>query len=204
MEKLTIEIDAKYIESMLNNPDIQPNTAMNHWIARILLFNFILKHVPGSKHQGPDRLSHRQHAPEDDKEDEEGSNNVEEWIDELLGCGLWVANGLDMGALHMMNQATVLQITETSHISDLGPPSGDASWGHDEELCILNIYLETLTFPAGTSTIQHSHILKQAHQFFTHGTCLIKLLFSDQTTLTSSMKHMTVLIIKDSILLIAQ
>jgi hypothetical protein len=49
VKKLTIEVDAKYIKGMLNNPDIQPNTAMNRWIARILLFDFTLKHVPGSK-----------------------------------------------------------------------------------------------------------------------------------------------------------
>jgi hypothetical protein len=88
---------------MLNNPDIQLNAAMNCWIARILLFDFTLKHVPRSKHQGPDGLSHRQRAPEDDREDEESSNDVEEWVDKLLCCGLWVADGLDTGGLDMMN-----------------------------------------------------------------------------------------------------
>jgi hypothetical protein len=138
VKKLTIEVDAKYIKGMLNNPDIQPNTAMNRWIAGILLFDFTLKHVPGSKHQGPDGLSRRQRAPEDDEEDEESSNDVEEWIDELLGCGLWVADGLDTGGLDMMNRATVLQIAETSHISDLGPPSDDTSRRRDEDLEILS------------------------------------------------------------------
>jgi hypothetical protein len=82
---------------------VQVNAAINHWIAGILLFDFTLKHVPGSKHQGPDGLSCRQCAPEDDKEDEESSHDIEEWIDELLGCGLWVADSLDTGGLDMMN-----------------------------------------------------------------------------------------------------
>ncbi|KAG2078706.1 hypothetical protein BDR04DRAFT_998582 [Suillus decipiens] len=38
----TVEVDAKYIHSMLNNPDIQTNTAVNHWITRISLFDFAL------------------------------------------------------------------------------------------------------------------------------------------------------------------
>ena len=37
-----LEVDMKYIKGMLNNPDIQPNNVINHWIAGILLFNFEL------------------------------------------------------------------------------------------------------------------------------------------------------------------
>ena len=57
VRNLTVEVDAKYIKGMINNLDIQPNTSMNWWIATILLFDFKLKHVPGSKHTGPDGLS---------------------------------------------------------------------------------------------------------------------------------------------------
>ena len=49
-----LEVDAKYIKGMLNNPDMQPNNAINWWIAGILLFNFELVHVPGKSHMGPD------------------------------------------------------------------------------------------------------------------------------------------------------
>ena len=54
---LTIEVDAKYIKGMINNPDVQPNASMNQWIATILLFDFKLKHVLGSRHISPDGLS---------------------------------------------------------------------------------------------------------------------------------------------------
>ena len=59
VQNLTIEVNAKYIKGMINNPDIQPNASMNQWIAAILLFNFKLQHVPGSKHARPDGLSWR-------------------------------------------------------------------------------------------------------------------------------------------------
>ena len=59
VNNLTVEVDAKYIKGMLNNPDIQPNAAMNRWIAGILTFDFTLKHVLAMNHQGPDGLSRR-------------------------------------------------------------------------------------------------------------------------------------------------
>ena len=79
-----LEVDAKYIKGMLNNPDIQPNNAINRWIAGILLFNFDLVHVPGKLHLGPDGLSRRRAVPEDEEEPQDG------WVDEVLGLGVWV------------------------------------------------------------------------------------------------------------------
>ena len=54
---LVIEMDAQYVKGMLSNPDMQPNTAMNRWIAAILLFDFKLVHIPADRHHGPDGLS---------------------------------------------------------------------------------------------------------------------------------------------------
>lgn len=65
VKRLTVEADAKYIKGMLNNADIQPNAAMNCWIAGILMFNFKLVHVAGDKHKGPDGLSRRARMAED-------------------------------------------------------------------------------------------------------------------------------------------
>ena len=68
---LVIEMDAQYVRGMLNNPDVQLNTAINRWIAAILLFDFKLVHVPAEKHLGPDGLSRREPIPgEDDNEDD--------------------------------------------------------------------------------------------------------------------------------------
>ncbi|KAI0323305.1 hypothetical protein GY45DRAFT_1211434, partial [Cubamyces sp. BRFM 1775] len=56
---LILEVDAKYIKDMLNNPDLQPNATINRWIQGILLFDFELRHVPAERHKGPDALSRR-------------------------------------------------------------------------------------------------------------------------------------------------
>jgi len=66
-----LEVDAKYIQGMINNPDIQPNNAMNRWIAAILLFSFKLVHVPAKEHGGPDGLSRRKAADGDIEERED-------------------------------------------------------------------------------------------------------------------------------------
>jgi hypothetical protein len=58
VKNLVVEVDAKYLKVMLNNPDIQPNATINRWIAGILLFNFKLVHVPVIHHTAADGLSH--------------------------------------------------------------------------------------------------------------------------------------------------
>jgi hypothetical protein len=54
---LIVEMDAQYVKGMLSNPDVQPNAAINCWIAAILLFDFKLVHIPAEKHLGADGLS---------------------------------------------------------------------------------------------------------------------------------------------------
>jgi hypothetical protein len=76
VKNLVVEVDAKYIKGMINNPDIQPNATINRWISAILLFDFRLRHVPGHAH-GPDGLSRRPQAPEDPTI----SDDYDEWID---------------------------------------------------------------------------------------------------------------------------
>ena len=57
VKNLVVEVDAKYIKGMINNPDVQPNVTINRWIAGILLFDFRLKHVAGKDHTPADGLS---------------------------------------------------------------------------------------------------------------------------------------------------
>ena len=57
VKNFIVEVDAKYIKGMINNPDIQPNAPINRWIAGILLFDFKLRHVPGKDHASADGLS---------------------------------------------------------------------------------------------------------------------------------------------------
>ena len=47
---LVVEMDAKYVKGMINNPDLTPNATINRWIAGILLFHFTLRHIPADLH----------------------------------------------------------------------------------------------------------------------------------------------------------
>jgi len=85
-KKLVMEVDAQYIKGMLNKPDLHPNTVMNRWIAAILMFDFELVHMPGAKHKGLDGLSRRRVA--ESEEEGEGIEEVEEWVDEMISCGI--------------------------------------------------------------------------------------------------------------------
>ena len=78
VKRLVVETDAKYIQGMLNAPDMQPNASMNRWVAGILLFTFELRHIPGRHHQSTDGLSRRPAAEDDDEGEDHG------WLDKVL------------------------------------------------------------------------------------------------------------------------
>jgi hypothetical protein len=82
---------------MLNNPDIQPNTTINRWIAGIPLFDFKLVHVLGATH-GHNGLSRRPAQADDPPEPED---DYKDWID------------LAYRFMHIINPTTV---TRGSHL----------------------------------------------------------------------------------------
>lgn len=88
-----VEVDAQYIKGMINNPDIQPNASLNCWLAGIQTFDFVLCHVPTSHHRAPDGLSCRRRA--DGDTNEETKDDVDDWIDKLLGYEVWIARGVE-------------------------------------------------------------------------------------------------------------
>lgn len=89
---LIVEVDAKYIKGMINNPDMQPNATINRWIAGILLFTFELVHVPGKDHGPSDGLSRRGRAEGDPPEDED----YEDWIDTQYCFVVWILSAEDI------------------------------------------------------------------------------------------------------------
>jgi hypothetical protein len=91
VRNLVVEVDARYIKGMLNNPDIVPSASINRWIVAILTFHFELVHVAGSNH-GPDGLSRR--PPQQDDEEQNGEDGFDDWIDNLYGF------------IHQVNSAT--------------------------------------------------------------------------------------------------
>jgi hypothetical protein len=172
VKNLTVEVDAKYIKGMLGHPDIQPNAAMNRWIAGISMFNFKLKHVAGSKHAAPDGLSRRRHAPGDEEEDEEDSEDVEDWVDEVLGCSIWITHGIDGGIFSISQDNTAPLVLTTAHATDLQDihlPYDDLTSQRDTELQDIQTFLETLSLPSHFLEPARTRLIKRAHQFFLYG-----------------------------------
>ena len=81
---LIVEVDAKYIQGMLSNPDIAPSASINRWIISILMFHFTLVHVPGERH-GPDGLSRRVRQPEDSDSESDDDSDFDNWVDRVYG-----------------------------------------------------------------------------------------------------------------------
>ena len=103
VRNLVVEVDAKYIKGMLENPDIAPSASVNRWILAILTFHFKLVHVPGT-HHGADGLSRRPRQPDDEVRDETKlDEEFDDWIDNLYGF------------LHFVNPSPVL--SQVSQIS---------------------------------------------------------------------------------------
>jgi hypothetical protein len=103
---LVVEMDVQYVCGMLNNPDIQPNAAINRWIAAIQLFNFKLVHIPAEKHQGPDGLSCCEPIPGED----DNKGDPEEWVDDILSLGIWLDTWNER-CMHTTHMAKVFQTT---------------------------------------------------------------------------------------------
>lgn len=68
-----------------------------------------------------------------------------------------------------MSCALVLHSAGESHNSDLDIPSNDASQLHDEELQVIQTYLDTLSFPSNTPEKYHVHLFKWANQILLSG-----------------------------------
>lgn len=75
--ELIVEVDASSIKGMLKNPDTL-GTPLDRWVAGILQFDFKLVHVPAYRHKGPDALSRRRYASNDEETPE---SDPEEWVD---------------------------------------------------------------------------------------------------------------------------
>src|SRR6266567_1373097 len=85
VRNLVVEVDARYIKGMLQNPDIAPSASINRWILAILTFHFKLVHVPAT-HHGPDGLSRCPRQPDDEVRDEEAlDDEFDDWVDGFYG-----------------------------------------------------------------------------------------------------------------------
>lgn len=150
---------------MINNPDIQPSAAINHWISAILLFDFRLRHILGKEH-GPDRLLRRPRAQQDPEIDDD----YEEWIDlanvftlpqseptSQSGLPLWMET-LNTFAVEIlndlipfMNTAQTVQVSSSIHQNESSHdmpapypiiPQSDKAKAYDRELDHVRCFLE--------------------------------------------------------------
>ena len=174
VRNLVIEVDARYIKGMLQNPDIVPSASINRWIVSILTFHFTLVHVPGHRH-GPDGLSRRPRQPGDLQDESDDDAAFEDWIDNLYGF-LHFINPIPY--LVSPNPISIFAQSATSdNHNDSEPPRENYSIvprsEHakllDSRLALIPNWLETLQRPPTIPEGQYAAFVKYATQFFTVG-----------------------------------
>jgi hypothetical protein len=156
VKNLIVEVDAKYIKGMLNSPDLLPNAAMNRWIQGIMLFDFVLKHVPGHTHLAADALSRRS-LGEGEKVEEED----DEWLDNI--------------ALHITSPDIPLETFTPNQIYQTTPQYSPqeipsycfpATVRLDKSLRDIFEFLTTLEAPAFNSVQEQRRFIQRATQYF--------------------------------------
>jgi hypothetical protein len=175
VRNLTVEVDAKYIKGMLNNPDIQPNATINRWIAGVLLFDFRLVHVPASAHGAPDGLSRRPRAAEDPEE----IDDSDDWLDHSYGFFMEVVNyrpvpmpskPLDVcgrcrtTADRLQELPIALVYTNQEAVVDI--PRSDKARAADARLALVEACLRDVTRPADLTDEEYRSFLRYTLEFF--------------------------------------
>lgn len=152
VKTLHVEVDAKYIKGMLNEPDLQPNATLNRWIQGILMFDFKLIHVPATQHKGPDALSRRPLGEGEIAEDDD----EEEWLDNIA---------LFIG---VTPEEARRQFEATQPYEDLREPSVylTTDTSQDDTLRKIFQFLQTLEVPNFPNTGTRFKFLKKCQQYF--------------------------------------
>jgi hypothetical protein len=142
--QLMVEMNAQFIRGMLNNPDMQPNTMINRWIATILLFNFKLTHMPADKHKGPDDLSRQE--PAEGEDDDNDHNNLKDWINKALALGIWVVSWVGHQPANSASTPVWTLGIPSGDEATTFPPSDSANKA-DDEMAAIHQYLTTRQHP---------------------------------------------------------
>lgn len=152
VKRLIVEVDAKYIKGMLNEPDLQPNATINRWIQGILLFDFELVHVPADRHRGPDALSRRRLGGGEEIIDEDDS-----WLDNIA---LYT---VQPKASYLDSLAKAFEIQETDTLSP-----------QDQTLHDIYHFLTTLETPQYASSQDKRRFIVKATRFFVQNQALYR------------------------------
>ena len=185
VRNLVVEVDAKYIKGMLENPDIAPSASVNRWILAILTFHFELVHVPGT-HHGADGLSRRPRQPDDEVRDEEKlDEEFDDWIDHLYGFLHWInpsptlsqvsrLAAQDMVAAsvsHLESESgdtiNVFALTTDTDGADYGVvPRSEKAEAEEKRLMLVKAFLGDLKRPEGLSDKEYRSLVRYCFRFF--------------------------------------
>jgi hypothetical protein len=144
----TLETDAQTLVWLLNQPPNDlPNAMMTRWLTYIRLFDFDVKHIPGTKNGGADALSRRGLSPDDGSEDE---NEADDYFDAKL-YGTTVTAEPPLLARVYLHEAEY----------------------HGDDL-ILGQYLETLQRPDGLTDQQYQRLRQKSRHFLVRDGYLFK------------------------------
>ena len=195
VKKFIVEMDAKFIKGMLNNPTLHPNDAVNRWIAAILLFDFDLVHVPAEKHTGADGLSRRPRASEDPPSEE--STDLDDWIDTSAGLYLELSSpplpGDPSPPLALLFDVPIPERPRTEwfpestasayNVESLPPsdpspefaiPRSDKAIKQEKRLAVVRSFLETMERPPGLSDAEYRKFLRKASGYFLQGSKMFR------------------------------
>ena len=159
VKNLIVEVDAKYIKGMINNPDIQPNNTINRWIAGILLFDFKLRHVSAKRHMPADGLSRRRASDDDIPQDD---SDPDDWIDEANAFCIEAANWTFKPRLTAACYATETDIPDTFARSE-------KQIARDADILRIEAYLKNPQRPPDMSADRFRQWLTKAKRFFIQG-----------------------------------
>ena len=150
---LKVEMDAKFVKSMLNEPDLQPNAIINRWIMGVLMFDFDLIHVPANSFRGPDALSRWPYhlMPEVKVSDEDDT-----WLDKVALYARRVSTyePTMVGAYRTNYEALELPSCFLSRIQK------------NEELVQIRHFLNTLQTPPDLGPTALKRFIKKAEKYF--------------------------------------
>ena len=153
VKTLHVEVDAMYIKGMLNEPDLQPNAAINRWIQGILMFDFTLIHVPATRFRGPDALSRRTLG-----EGEKVIPDDDDWLDEIA-----LYTGISQSPYRSEN----LQRTQIPYNPKSLPSVFPVTSKQDTQLQQIIHFLKTLEVPAElTSPQSKRRFIQKASRYF--------------------------------------
>lgn len=180
VKNLVVEVDAKYIKGMINNPDIQPSVTLNRWIACILLFDFKLRHVSAKDHTPADGLSRRRRSP-----DEDDDTDTEDWIDNACGLSIELINEspdsrIKKGSIDRtpsfrvhkdvpdqdLGQTWFTQTKSTLASEVLKIPRTEKAEERDKQLKIIDKFLRDPTRIAGAPEIDCQKFIRAVTKFF--------------------------------------